>query len=129
MKIAVIIVRVLLGLLLIFASLVYFLNLIAPPPLEGPVKAFNEGMAAAPYFMPVLKTTELLCGLAFLVGRFVPLAAVVIAPIIIQILLFHAFMDRTGLPVAIFLVAANLFLAFAYRRSYAALFVARPALT
>jgi uncharacterized membrane protein YphA (DoxX/SURF4 family) len=97
--------------------------------MEGPVKTFNEGLAAAPYFMLVLKSTELFCGLAFLIGRFVPLAAVVIAPIIVQIFLFHTFMDRTGLPVAMFLVAANLFLAYAYRRSYASLFVARPALT
>ena len=128
MKIAVIIVRVLLGLLFLFASLTYFFNLITPPPLDGPVKTFNEGLAAAPYFMTVLKTTELLCGLAFLTGRFVPLAAVVISPVIVQIFLFHTFMDRTGLPVAIFLVIANLFLAYTYRRAYATLFIARPAL-
>lgn len=128
MKIAVIIVRVLMGLLFLFASISYLFNLIPTPELTGPVKTFNEGLAAAPYFMLVLKITELLCGLAFLVGRFVPLAAVVIAPIIVQIFLFHTFMDQTGLPVAIFLVAANLFLAYAYRRSYETLFIARPAL-
>ena len=128
MKIAVIIVRVLLGLLFIFASVTYFFNLIQPPAMTGPVKTFNEGLAAAPYFFPALKATELLCGLAFLIGRFVPLATVLIAPVIVQIFLFHIFMDRTGLPVAIFLVAANLFLAYAYRRSYSQLFEATPKL-
>jgi len=129
MKIAVIIVRVLLGLLFIFASVTYFFNLIPPPPMTGAVKTFNEGLAAAPYFMPVLKVTELLCGVAFLIGRFVPLAAIVIAPIIVQIFLFHTFMDRTGLPVAMFLVVANLFLAYAYRRSFSQLFESKPAYT
>lgn len=128
MKIAVIIVRVLLGLLFLFASVTYFFDLITPPPMEGTVKAFNEGLAAAPYFFTVLKITELLCGLAFVAGRFVPLATVVIAPVIVQIFLFHLFLDMTGLPVAIFLVLANLFLAYAYRRSYATLMAAKPAL-
>jgi len=129
MKIAVIIVRTLMGLLFIFASVTYFLDLVPVPEMTGAVKTFNDGLRATPYFMPVLKTTELLCGLAFLTGRFVPLATVVIAPIILQIFLFHAFMDKTGLPVAIFLVAANLFLAYAYRRSYSQLVEAKPAIS
>ena len=124
-----IIVRVLMGLLFIFGSVVYFFNLFEPPPMTGAIKTFNEGLAAAPYFFPVLKVTELLCGLAFLIGRFVPLATVVIAPVIVQIFLVHTFLDRNGLPVAIFLVVANLFLAYAYRRSYASLFEAKPALS
>jgi len=128
MKIAVIIVRVLMGLLFIFASITYFFNLVPVPEMTGAVKTFNEGLRAAPYFMPVLKTTELLCGLAFLIGRFVPLATVVIAPVIVQIFLFHTFLDKTGLPVAVFLVLANLFVAYAYRESYATLVAAKPAL-
>jgi putative oxidoreductase len=129
MKIAVIIVRTLLGLLFLFASITYFFNLIQPPPMTGAVKAFNEGLAGTGYFFTVVKITEFVCGLAFLIGRFVPLAAVVLAPIAVNILLFHLFLDRTGLPVAIFVVLALLFLAYAYRRSYAALFEPRPALS
>ena len=118
------------GLLFIFASVVVLFNLIEPPEIPpGPVKAFNDGIAATGYFMKVLKVTELICGIAFVTGRFVPLAAVVIAPVIINIFLFHAFLDHTGLPVAIFLVLADLFLAYAYRRSYAQLFEPRPALS
>ena len=128
MKIAVIIVRTLMGLLFLFASIVVLFNLFPKPELTGAVKTFNEGLDATGYFMTVLKVTELLCGLAFVVGRFVPLAVVVIAPIIINIFLFHAFLDHTRLPIAIFLVLADLFLAYAYRSSYAPLFVARPAL-
>jgi hypothetical protein len=54
-------------------------------------------------------------------GYYVPLATVVIAPIIINIAFFHALIDRSGLPVAIFLVLANIFVAFYYRKSYAGL--------
>jgi uncharacterized membrane protein YphA (DoxX/SURF4 family) len=130
MKIAVIIVRTLMGLLFLLASIVVLFNLVPKPPdLTGPVKAFNDGIEATGYFITVLKITELLCGIAFVTGRFVPLATIVIAPITVNIFLFHAFLDRSGLPVAIFLVLANLFLAYAYRKSYEPLFVAKPALS
>ena len=114
------------GLLFVMASVVVLFNLVPKPELTGAVKTFNEGMDAAPYFIPVLKVVELLCGIAFLVGRFVPLATVVIAPVIVQIFLFHLFMDTTGLPVPIFLVAANIFVAYYYRDSYAGLLTAKP---
>ena len=117
------------GLLFLFASITYLFNLFAPPPLTGAIKTFMDGLAATGYFMTVLKITELLCGLAFVTGRFVPLATVVIAPIIINIFLFHAFLSRDELPVAISLVLANLFLAYAYRKTYAPLFEAKPAVS
>ena len=125
MRIAMIVVRTLMGLLFLFASVSYFLNLVPKPDLSGTVKTFNEGLESVGYFMPLLKTVELLCGLAFVVGRFVPLATILIAPIIVNIFCFHAFVDRTGLPVAIFLVLANGFVAYYYRKSYAELLKAK----
>jgi putative oxidoreductase len=113
MKIAVIIVRVLMGLLFLFASISVLLNLIPQPDLTGNTKIFMDGVNASKYLMPLIKITELVCGIAFVTGFFVPLATVVIAPITINILLFHIFVDQAGLPVAVFLVFANLFLAYA----------------
>jgi len=120
-----IIVRTLMGLLFLFASIAFLFKLITPPPMEGVTKTFNEGLNSVGYFFPVLKVTELLCGLAFVTGFYVPLATVVIAPIIVNIFLFHAFIDQTGLPVAIFLVLANSFVAYYYRQSYAGLLTAK----
>ncbi len=125
MKIAMIIVRTLMGLLFLFASITFLFNLFPIPPMTGTVKTFNEGLMSVGYFFPLLKITELLCGLAFVVGRFVPLAAVVIAPIIVHIFMFHAFIDQTGLPVGIFLVLANIFIAYYYRDAYAGLLKAK----
>lgn len=125
MKIAMIIVRTLMGLLFLAASIVVLFNLVPKPELTGAIKTFNDGMEAAPYFIPLLKVTELLCGLAFISDRFVPLATIVIAPVIINIFLFHLFLDLSGLPVAIFLVAANIFVAYYYRKSYAGILAAK----
>jgi uncharacterized membrane protein YphA (DoxX/SURF4 family) len=114
MKIAVIIVRVLMGLLFLSASIVVLFKLVPQPEQTGNVKIFTDGVNATRYLMPLIKITELLCGIAFVSGRFVPLATVVIAPIIVNIFFFHAFVDTSGLPVSIFLVLANIFLAYAY---------------
>jgi putative oxidoreductase len=125
MKIAVIIVRVLMGLLFLFASITFLFNLFTPPPMTGPIKTFNEGLAASGYFFTLLKITELLCGLAFVSGRYVALACVVIAPVIVNILFVHIFLDRTGLPVAIALVLGNIFLAYANWDKYKPLLAAK----
>ncbi|MBK8594329.1 MAG: DoxX family protein [Holophagales bacterium] len=118
MKVATIILRSLMGLLFLFASLTFFFELITPPPPTGPMKLFSDGLAASIYLLPTVKVIELLCGVAFLTGRFVPLATVLIAPIIVNIVLLHAFLDPKGLPVALFLVIANSFVAYANRDSY-----------
>lgn len=118
MRIAVIIVRSLMGLLFLFASVTYFFKLITPPPLVGAMQTFNAGLEASVYLLPTVKAFELLCGLAFLSGRFVALASILIAPIIVNIVLVHAFLDPQGLPIALFLVIANGFVAYANRDRY-----------
>ena len=120
-SIAVIIVRNLMGLMFLFASIVVLFKLMPQPEPKGTAKLFMEGITATGYFMPLLKVTELLCGIAFVTGRFVPLATVVIFPIILNILLFHIFVAPEGLPLAILLFLGNLFLAYACRKHYVAL--------
>lgn len=120
MKILMVIVRTLMGALFVFGAVVFlfFLDKFPPPPMEGALKSFNEGLAASGYFFTLLKVTELVCGLLLLSGYFVPLALVVLSPIIINILAVHLYLDQSGLPVAIFLVVANLFLAYYYRDAF-----------
>lgn len=118
MKIAVIIVRVLMGIIFTLASIVVLFDLVPQPELEGDVRVFNLGLEAAVYFVPLLKVIELLCGIAFITGRFVPLATVMIFPVILNITLYHLFLAPEGLALAIFLLLGNLFLAFYYRKNY-----------
>lgn len=118
MKIAVIIARSLMGLLFLFASITYLFDLITPPEQTGAMKVFNDGLEASVYLLPTVKIIELICGLAFLSGRFVPLATILIAPIIVNIVLIHVFLAPEGLPIAIFLVLAFSFVAYHCRESY-----------
>src|ERR1035437_8761963 len=125
MKISVIIVRTLMGLMFAFASIAYFLKLMHEPEPTGGVKIFNDGIVASVYLMPTVKIFELLCGIAFLSGRFVSLAAVVIFPIILNILLFHSFLQPSGIPLAVSLLLGDLFLAYYYRDRYKAILSAK----
>ena len=118
MRITLIIVRSLMGLLFLFASITYLFKLITPPELTGSMKLFSTGLEASVYLIPTVKIFELICGIAFLSGRFVPLATVLISPIIINIFFVHAFLAPDGLPVAIFLVLANSFVIYNYRERF-----------
>jgi uncharacterized membrane protein YphA (DoxX/SURF4 family) len=118
MKIAIVVVRSLMGALFIFGSITYLFNLITPPEQTGNMKIFSDGLQASGYLLNLIKVTELVCGIAFITGRFVPLALVVISPVIVNILFVHIFLSTAGLPVAIFLVASNSFLAYAHRKSF-----------
>jgi putative oxidoreductase len=121
MKIGFIIVRSLLGLLFLFSSITFLLKLITPPEPTGTMKIFAAGLEASIYIMPTVKIIELLCGIAFLSGRFVPLASVVIAPIIVNIFFVHVFLAPEGLPVALFVVMANSFIVYYHRERYKSL--------
>ena len=124
MKIAIIVVRTLIGLMFLFSSLTYFLNLVPQPDLTGNTKTFMDGLAASGYIMPVVKVFEFLCGLAFVSGRFVSLAVVLIFPIALNILLINIFLMPSGLPIVMPLFLGILFLAYAHRENYKSLLVA-----
>ena len=68
--------------------------------------------------LTLIKVTELVCGVAFVTGLFVPLAAILIAPVTINIFLFHLLVDTSGLPVAMFLVFANALIGYAHWHLY-----------
>ena len=121
MKIASIVVRVLLGLLLLFASIAFFANLAPPPEFSGQQKEFWEGLMASKYILPVVKVFELLIGIALVSGYYVPLAIVVFFPIAVNILLTHVFVMTDGLPVAIAVFAAEVFLIAANWKSFESL--------
>ena len=121
MRIAVIIVRVLMGLMFLFASVVVLFNLMPKPEMSGNVKLFNDGLAATGYFITFLKVIELISSLALISGFYVRLITVVIFPITANIFMYHLFLAPEGLLISIFMLLGNLFLAYYYRESYAPL--------
>lgn len=125
MKTATTIIRILFGALLLFGSIPYFLNLLPQPALTGGMKIFMDGLQAAIYLLPFIKLVELICGISFIINRFAPLATILIFPIAINIFGVHLFIATQGLPVALFVLLSNLFLAFRYKEHYKSLFAVK----
>jgi putative oxidoreductase len=124
MKIATLIVRILIGALLLFASISYFFQLFPEPPLASNMKIFNDGIKASIYLMPMVKIVELLCGLSFIIGKFNRITFIILMPISINILFTHIFLAPEGIAIATFLFLGNVFLLFTKWDSYKGLFVA-----
>ena len=124
MKIAIIVIRILIGLLFLFTSIGFFLKLLPEPELTGNFKAFQVGLVASTYLIPLAKTVELLCGLSFVTGRYVTLANILILPVTINILFINFFLTPEGIPIALFVFFGNLFLIYSHWGNYKGLFVA-----
>ncbi len=65
MKTITIIIRSLIGFLLLFVSVGFFLKLMPEPVNTSAFKAFDVGLVPATYLMPIAKFVEFLCGLSF----------------------------------------------------------------
>ena len=129
MKIAIIVVRTLLGALYVFSAVVVLFNIkMGEMPKLGPeATAFMTGLAATGYFMKLLKITELVGGLLLIVNKWAPLATVILFPISLNIIFYHmALTPPNDWAASIFILLANLFLAYAYRKNYAGLLNSKP---
>tara|TARA_R110000868_G_scaffold10663_9_gene51910 strand:+ start:139 stop:516 length:378 start_codon:yes stop_codon:yes gene_type:complete len=124
MKITTIIIRTMLGLLFLYTSVSYFFHLTPEPASTGEFKAFQVGIVASMYLLPLAKAIELLCGLSFITGKFMTLANIMIFPVTLNILLINYFLTPENLPIAIFVFVGNIFLIFTHWENYKGLFKA-----
>ncbi|MCI0540892.1 MAG: DoxX family membrane protein, partial [Verrucomicrobiales bacterium] len=100
MKIATVIVRVLLGLMFaVFGSNIFFHFIPMPPPQPSLATDFSKALMES-HYMYVVGFLQVAGGLLLLIGRYVPLGLTLLGPVIVNILLFHIFLERTGLPMA-----------------------------
>jgi hypothetical protein len=103
MKIASLISRLLLGLIFLVFGLNGFLQFLHMPPPTGLALQF-VGVLFASHFYVLIFGVQVLGGLFLFVNRLVPLALVLLGPVIVNIICFHALMAPAGLPLA-FVVA------------------------
>ena len=121
MKTAILIARFLLGLIFAVFGLNGFLQFLPQPAMPQPAMAFFGALAATGYMIPLLFTTQVV-GAALLLFGMVPLALVILAPVVVNIVLFHVFVAPGGLPLAAVVAALAGFLAWAHREAYRPLF-------
>lgn len=117
--------RILLGLMFLVFGLNYFFGFFSPPPLPEQAGEFMGALAATGYFFPFLKVVETLCGLLLLIGRYVPLALTVLAPVVVNIVVFHLAMAPGGVLFGAIALVLGLYLAYAYRDSFRGVLAAK----
>ena len=110
--------RILLGLFFFVFGLNGFFNVLPPPELPEPAGAFMGALVESGYFLVFLKLTETVCGFLLLIGRFVPLALTVLAPVVLNIILFHLFLAPAGIVPGLVALVLGVYLAWAYRGSF-----------
>lgn len=112
-----VVLRVLIGLLFVVMGLNIVFQFLPQPPgqMSAGALAFGNGLAASRYMPVLLGGTQVLAGALLLVNLFVPLALVLLAPVIVNIVLFHAFLQPSGLAIAIPVAAIEIYLAWVYR--------------
>ncbi len=117
--------RFLLGGIFFIFGLNGFLHFAPVPPMPGPAGEFLGAMVGTGYLFSLVKGTEVVAGALLLSGRFVPLAVTLLAPVLVNIVAFHAALAPAGIGVPLLLLAAELYLAWSYREAFAPLLRAR----
>lgn len=123
MKYALLVCRILLGALFLFSGANLILHFMHPAAMPGEAGELSRILDTTGW-MKVVGLLQVVGGLLLLVGRFVPLALTILAPIIVNIFLFHALLAPQGIPIAIVVAVLEVFLIFTYRVSFRGLFSA-----
>lgn len=110
--------RIVLGLVFFVLGLNGFLHFLPTPPMSGPPAEFAGALAATGYMFPLIKGVEVVGGLLLLLGRYVPLALTLLAPIIVNIVAFHIVLAPGSVGMLVLLLTTELYLAWAYRDAF-----------
>jgi len=116
------IVRILLGIMLVVFGANKFLHFI---PMESPTGSagdFMNSLGATGYVFPVVGVLEVLIGAMLLLKKWGAFALILLAPISINILLFHLFLDIPGVAVALLVTIFNVILIYKHWQQYKPLF-------
>ena len=119
-----------LGLIFTVFGLNGFIHFLPTPPMESLIGEMMGMYIQMDYMFPLIFATPLARGVLLLTNRYVALALVLLAPVIVNIVCVHLYIEPSGIPVALVVLACALFLAYAYRQKYAPLlrpkYPARP---
>jgi putative oxidoreductase len=122
MKIAVLVARVLLGLLFLVFGLNGFFQFLHMPPPTGLAAQYFGVLFVSHYLVPVF-LLQVIGGALLLANRFVPLGLLLLGPVLVNILIFHSLMAPEGLPMALFATVLWLVVFAGVRKAFAGVFV------
>jgi putative oxidoreductase len=122
MKIAVIVARILMGLIFVFFGLNGFLQFIKAPMPTGLAGQFLMALFQSHYVWFVC-ALQIMGGVLMLMNRYVPLALTLLGPLIVNIILYHLLLNPAAAQLAVVVTIGWLFLFYRYRQHFSGLFV------
>jgi len=125
MKIVILIARLLLGLIAVVFGLNGFLNFLNMGPMPSGLAGQFIGALALSHYFWVVAGLQVVGGALLLVNRFVPLALVLLGPVIVNILLYHLFLNISGIGLAIVVAILWFIVFYGHRQYFSGIFVQR----
>lgn len=125
MKITIRVIEILLGAIFLGAGLNGYAVLFGFEPFAPTSPAAMEFLGDG-YLLAMEKGVEIISGFLLIIRRYVPLALVVLAGLIVNILVFHIFVDSELLPLAIIITVFEGILAWHYRENFKGLLESKP---
>src|SRR5438128_6629775 len=109
--------RLLLGLIFLVFGLNGFLNFLSMGPMPTGLAGQFIGALFMSHYYWIVAGLQVIGGLLLLVNRFVPLALVLLGPVIVNIICYHVFLNPVGWPLAL-VVTILWFIVFCVKRQY-----------
>ena len=112
------VIKIVYGLILFGLGLNLFFGFKAPPEFSVAGSAFTEAVFNTGYIFPLIALIFVLAGILIVMNKAVPLTQVLILPISVNFLLFHIFVDMTGLLFGLIVSIPNIYLLIVNKDSY-----------
>lgn len=104
-------------------NFLHFFPIPSPSPQGG---AFIGALAEAGYVFPLVFATQVLAGLLLVLNRWVPLALLLLAPVISNIVLYDLFLNPSGLAIGLIVMAIYSIMLYFHRHTFAPLLKPTP---
>src|SRR6266446_3464773 len=125
MKIVVLIARLLLGLISVVFGLNGFLNFLRMGPMPTGLVGLCMGALVLSHYYWVVAALQIAGGALLLANRFVPLRLVLLAPVSVNIICYHVFLNPSGALPAAVVTVLWLIVFYGNRQHFSGLFVQR----
>ena len=114
--------RILLAVVLLIFGFNKFIDFMPMPPMEGNAATFMSGLGVSGYMFPLLGIIEILVGVLLLLKKAIPFALILLAPLAVNMVLFHASMAPSGILPAAIVFVLNAYLIYANWDKFKGLF-------
>ncbi len=118
MKTALLVARIFLGGIFVISGLNGFFHFIPTGTDAGSPMSFLSSMISTGDFFYVIKFFEFVLGTMMLTGIFIPICLIMMFPITMNIFMFHMTGGHGGIPMAMLMIIAHIYLMYSHRERY-----------